>query len=202
MASVYGYLRVSTDKQDTDRQRLELLEYAQTKRIPRIEMFSVQSSATSGYEKRRLLELFETVSKGDTVVVSELSRLARSVGQLIDIIDTLVEKGVGVISLKERIEVSGAKQDIATKTIVTIFALLAEIERDLLSQRTKDGLRAAKERGVILGRPKGSTGPCLLDEHKDEVIHLLGHRVPKAAIARVFGVSRNTVVRFCERNAL
>ena len=148
-------------------------------------------------KQRRIDELLENLSKGDTLIVSELSRLARSVGQIAILVDTLRDNGVRLICIKEGIELNG-KRDIATKTMITMFSLFAEIERDLISERTKEGLKRAKAQGKLLGRPKGSLGKSKLDGKEAEIQGLLDKGVTKANIARILGVSWPTLQNFIQ----
>ncbi len=121
------------------------------------------------------------------LLVSELSRLGRSVGQVIQIVDTLIKKKIRFIAIKEGIRLNG-KQDIQTKTMVTLFSLFAEIERDLISERTKQGLVAARERGKQLGRPPGQ-GSSRLDQFKLEIEALIKNGSSKTFIAKRYKTS-------------
>ncbi len=142
------------------------------------------------------------LSKGDLLVVSELSRLGRSLGQVIAIIDSLVKREIRFIAIKEAIRFEG-KQTLQSKVMVTLFALFAEVERDLpISERTKEGLAAAKARGKLLGRPKGSLGKSKLDGREEEIQMLLGKGVSKASIAKITGVSRTNLLHFIQSRKL
>jgi len=125
--------------------------------------------------------MLANLESGDLLLVSELSRLGRSVGQIIQIVDILIKQQIRFVAVKESIKING-KQDIQTKTMITMFGLFAEIERDLISERTKQGLLAAKEKGKILGRPKGS-GKSKLDSFKLEIEALLKNGSSKTFIA-------------------
>ncbi|MFN8771004.1 MAG: recombinase family protein [Neisseriaceae bacterium] len=128
------------------------------------------------------------------VLVSELSRLGRSVGQIIQLVDELVKLKVRFIAIKENIQLDG-KQDIQSKMMITMFGLFAEIERDLISERTREGLQAAKSKGKNLGRPKG-IGKSKLDGKEFEIKILLEKNIPKASIARIMDVSRSNLLHF------
>ena len=132
---------------------------------------------------------------GDLLLVSEISRLGRSVGQIIQIIDELIKYQIKFIAIKENIHLNG-KQDIQSKVMVTMFGLFAEIERDLISERTCEGLAAARAKGKVLGRPKGSHGKSILDGKEDEIKALLGKKVPKSSVAKILEVSRSTLLHF------
>ena len=135
------------------------------------------ASGQASEKRRRLDELTSALQPGDRLVVSELSRLGRSLGQVVAVLDALAKAGVAFVALKENIRVEG-KRDIQTKVMTTLFALFAEVERDLISERTREGLAKARASGRKLGRPKGSLGVSRLDGKEDE----LG--VSKTAIAK------------------
>ena len=129
------------------------------------------------------------------LVVSELSRLGRSLGQIVTIL------GVAFVALKENIRVEG-KRDIQTKVMTTLFALFAEVERDLISERTREGLARARSSGRKLGRPKGSLGVSRLDGKEDEIRRFLELGVSKTAIAKLTGVSRTALYSFMSTRGL
>lgn len=194
---ILGYIRISTNKQDLNNQRLELLEYARKNGLHVDDFIEAEVSSRKSTQARRIDELQEILHKDDLLLVPDLSRLGRSVGQVIQIIDNLIKKGIRFISVKERIKIEG-EQDIQTKTMVTMFGLFAEIERDLISQRTKQGLSAARERGKLLGRPKGK-GKSKLDEHKIEIEALLQNGTTKAFIARRYKTSLPNLYNWLEK---
>jgi DNA invertase Pin-like site-specific DNA recombinase len=132
--------------------------------------------------------LLGTLAVGDRLVVSKLSRLGRSLSQVIQIVDDLVKRKVRFIAIKEAIRFEG-KQDMQTRVMVALFGLFAEVERDLISERTKEGLAAARAKGCLLGRPNGSLGTSKLDGKEEEIRLLLEKRVSKASIAKIVGVS-------------
>jgi len=129
------------------------------------------------------------------LIVSELSRMGRSVGEIIATVDTLVKRKIRFIAVKENIRLNGS-QDMQTKVIVTMFSLFAEIERDLISMWTKEGLAAAKASGKKLGRRKGALGKSKLDGREDKIKRFLALGVSKASIAKITGVDRSTLHNF------
>lgn len=197
-----AYLRISTDKQDLKSQKLEILDYAHKKNLKISEFLEIQSSSRKSSKNRMLDLLFEKLKSGDTLIVSELSRLARSLGQIIQIVDHLVKHKIKLITIKENININPKGQDIQTKVMVTLFGLFAEIERDLISQRTKAGLRAAREKGKILGRPKGALGISKLDGKEEEIKEYLRKKVSKSSIAKILEVSRTCLYSFIESRKL
>src|SRR5712691_1991286 len=152
-----AYLRVSTGGQDLGHQKLAILEYARQHRITVDDVVEVHASTRRVSQRAHVLALIDTLSSGDRLIVSELSRLGRSLGQILQIVDHLVQKGVRLVAIKEAIRLEG-KQTLQSKAMLTLFGLFAEIERDLIAERTKEGLIAAKAQGKRLGRPKGAFG--------------------------------------------
>jgi DNA invertase Pin-like site-specific DNA recombinase len=141
------------------------------------------------------------VAEGDTLMVSELSRLARSVGQILTLIDRLIKKRVTLIAIKEGITLAG-KADLQTKVMITLFSLFAEIERDLISERTREGLDKARKNGKSLGRPKGRLGKSRLDGKEAEISQLIEKGVSKASIAKIFSISENGLTHFIKTRKL
>jgi len=187
-----GYLRVSTDGQELEVQKLAILDYCNKEKLSVDEWIKIKVSSKKSTKKRRVDELLEKLNVNDVLVVSELSRLARSVGQIAIIVNELIQKKIQFISIKENIRING-KMDIAAKMTVTMFSLFAEIERDLISERTKEGLQAARQKGVLLGRPKGGRK---LTGKEDFIKEELKYQTPVSVIARKLGVGRDTLTRF------
>ena len=163
-----AYLRVSTNNQDLDQQRLAILDYAHRNHLTIDEFVKVEVSSRRNLRQRGISQLLEQLSPKDILLVSELSRLGRSVSQIIRLVDRMIEQQIRFVAVKEGIDLEGA-QDIQTKVTVTMFGLFAEIERDLISERTKEGVAAARAKGKIIGRPKGVLGKSKLDDKKDEI---------------------------------
>src|SRR5262249_31980866 len=167
-----AYLRISTGAQDLANQKLAILDYAQQKRFAVDRFVEAQSSTRKGRDQRQIDELLGALTAGDRLVVSELSRLGRSLGQVIQLVDELVKRKVRFTSIKEGIRFE-RKQDLQTKVMIALFRLFAEVERDLISERTKEGLAAIRAQGPLLGRPKGSLGTSKLDGEGGDVRMLL-----------------------------
>ena len=149
-----AYLRISTAQQDVRSQRLAILEHARNQGFPIDNFIEATASGQASEKRRRLDELMSVLQRGDRLVVSELSRLGRSLGQIVAILDALAKAGVAFVAIKENIRVEG-KHDIQTKVMTTLFALFAEVERDLISERTREGLARARSSGTKLGVQKG-----------------------------------------------
>jgi DNA invertase Pin-like site-specific DNA recombinase len=198
LMTVIGYIRVSTEKQDYETQKLAILDYCNKEGLKVNDWFELTISSRKSTKKRRVDELLEHLKPKDQLIVSELSRLARSVGQISIIVDRLIDNDIYLTSIKEGIKING-RMNIQTKTIVTMFSLFSEIERDLISERTKEGLKAAKERGKILGRPRGGS---ILEGKEEFVKNELAFGVAVSAIARKLKCSRGTLIRFIESRKL
>ena len=141
-----AYLRVSTRSQDLANQKLAILEFSQKRRFPIDQFIESRISSRKSPLERRIDEMLGTLEPGARLLVSELSRLGRSLSQVIQIVETLVRRKIRFIAIKEAIEFDG-KQDLRTKVMIALFGLFDEVERDLISERTKEGLAAAKAKG-------------------------------------------------------
>ena len=181
--TVIGYTRVSTDKQDLEKQKHLLLEYAQAKQMIIQEFIDAEVSSTRGEKERRIDEFLSRLQKGDTLLVAELSRLGRNMLQTLNIINELSEKEVSLVFVRQpELSTTGSH----TKLLLAIYSYFAEAERDYISMRTKQGLAAARAKGVKLGRPKGSRNKeRILDPHRNEILQFLEMGVNLAAIRKI-----------------
>jgi len=194
---IYGYIRVSTDKQNIDAQKLAIHQWASGEKLIVDQFIEVTISSRKTLEARRIEDLLESIQEGDSLVVTELSRLGRSLLQIITIVNTLKDKGVSIHILKENIHTSESNLDTTIK--LGLFAILAEVERELLVQRTREGLAAAKARGVKLGAPKGQNRVSKLDVHTAEIVKLLRDKVPQTVIADKYNASRGGLGKWIAR---
>ena len=197
---VVGYARVSTLEQDLKNQRYEILNYASKNDLQITSWVEAKVSSRKTTKERLIDTLLAKLKEGDTLIVAELSRLGRSVGQVAIIANTLIESGVKLICIKEGMKLDGSP-DIQTKVMLTMFSLFAEIERDLISERTKSGLAKARAEGRLLGRPKG-LGKSTLDGKEEEIKELLRKGVSKASIAKIYEVSWPCVSHFVKSRRL
>lgn len=181
---VIGYIRVSTDKQDLTRQKHLLFQYAQQQRIIIDEFIEIEVSSRKSTKERRIDELLATLSKDDTLLVAELSRLGRNMLETLNIINTLIESGINIIFIRQPELSTNAGH---TKLLLAIYSYFAEAERDFISLRTKQGLAAAKDKGKILGRPKGSKNKSgsVLTPYQDEIKELLSFKIPVNSIRKI-----------------
>ena len=195
----YGYIRISTDKQTTENQRYEILKFADIKQLKIDEWIEETISSTKKLDVRKFGELLHRMQKGDVLVVSELSRMGRNLMQIMKILHDCMEKDVMVYTVKENYELGN---NINSKVLAFAFGLSAEIERNLISQRTKEALARRKAEGQTLGRPKGSRSQIRkLTGKEDEIRSLIKKRISFSAIGRILGVHRITVSSFIKDTA-
>jgi DNA invertase Pin-like site-specific DNA recombinase len=192
---LYGYIRVSTIEQDTARQRADILEAANAKGL---QVAKWVEEKVSGVAKDRAIHsLLDRIEEGDVVAVTELSRIGRSLREINDMVSQCRNRKASIWTVNNGQHL-GADMDIAAESLLFALGIGAQIERDLIIERTKSGLRAARSRGVRLGRIPGASK---LDNKADEIQKLLAAKVSKAAVARILGVSRTTVVQWVRRHA-
>lgn len=190
----YGYIRISTDKQTTDNQRFEIQNFTSKKDVMIDEWIEETISSTKKLEVRKFGALLQRMQKGDVLFVSELSRLGRNLMQIMKILHDCMEKDIMVYTIKENYELGN---NINSKVLAFAFGLSAEIERNLISQRTKESLARRKAEGQILGRPKGSKSQIRkLSGKEDDIKSLMNKKISYSAIGRILGVHRLTVSSF------
>jgi DNA invertase Pin-like site-specific DNA recombinase len=191
---VYGYIRVSTDKQTVDNQRFEIERFCSKNSIVIDKWIEETISGIQLPEKRLLGSLLAEAKTGDLIICSELSRLGRSMFMIMSILNLLMINGVKIRTIKDNYQLGDSIQ---AKILAFAFGIAAEIERDLISQRTKEALARKRSEGFALGRPTGRKSDKLkLSGHEAEIQMLLDENISISAIARKFGVCRKTVVSF------
>lgn len=196
---VFGYCRVSMkEKQDLQRQKLEIHERANREgwKIERIIHAEVSSRKTEGERGIDKLKAAAEAGEVDIVIFSELSRLGRSVGEILRLVDEIVKHGVELHFIKEGMKLTSQPRDITTKVLLNTFSLLAEIERDLISERTKSGLAARKAAGVVLGRPKMVSK---LDPKEDEIRGMVKLGIKQKSIAKRMDCTEATLSNWLKR---
>lgn len=197
---IYGYIRVSTEKQSTHVQKFEINQYCERNGLTIDSWIDETISGVKALRKRKLSQLLRRLSDGDTVVCTEISRLGRSMQVVWRIMDICLRRNVTIISLKENYRLGN---DPMSKFILSVYAYAAETERNLISERTKEGLAARKRAGVVLGRPAGALSKNLkLDPYKSSIISLLRHGVPLVTIAKCYNVNVSTVHDYLNRRGL
>ncbi len=191
---IYGYIRISTDKQTTENQRFEIEKFALDNHICIDKWIKETISASKELNKRKLGSLLKKLKKGDVLLASELSRLGRNLLQIMSILHYCMSLDVEVWTIKDNYRLG---KDIQSKVLAFAFGLSAEIERNLISQRTKEALMRLKSEGKVLGRPKGRKNSCLkLTGREEEIIKMVNNKISKSEIAKTLGVTRITLIRF------
>ena len=190
---IYGYVRVSTQDQNVDGQKNVISRYCIDQKIMVDEWIELEMSSRKSTTMRRIDELLEKLSPNDTVISSELSRLGRSIKETLNTIETIVQdKKARLILIKQSLDLNpSAQNNVANKVLITIFSMLAELERDFISERTKEGLRARAAKGIKLGKPKGIIQASMYDKDKEKIMHLYQLGVPiQKIIATHLGYGR------------
>lgn len=191
---IYGYLRVSTDKQSLENQKFEINRYCKRENISVDRWVTETISGTKNFEERKLGKMIKRLNKDDVLVCSEISRLGRNLFQIMMILNICMQKGIQVWTIKDNYRLG---MDIQSKVLAFAFGLLAEIERDLISQRTKEALARLKAEGKKLGREKGSLNrKHKLDGKQEEIKRMLSQKISQNKIAKLFGVSRLTMNKY------
>lgn len=193
---IYGYIRVSSDKQTVENQRFEIRNFCQRQGLFIDGWIEETISGTKAYKKRELGKLLKRVKEGDLIVCAELSRLGRNLFMIMEILGICMEKDCRVWTIKDNYRLG---DDIQSKVLAFAFGLSAEIERNLISQRTKEALARLKAEGVVLGRPKGARNApekYKLYRKRGLIIELLKAGVSKRRIAKICKVDRNTLYRY------
>ncbi|MEI7847132.1 MAG: master DNA invertase Mpi family serine-type recombinase [Chloroflexota bacterium] len=196
----FGYIRVSSDKQTIENQRYEINKFSQKENIVIDNWIEETISGTKNYDKRALGKLLKEVGKDDLIICAELSRLGRNLFMIMEILNICMNKECKIWTIKDNYRLG---DDIQSKVLAFAFGLSAEIERNLISQRTKEALARKKADGVILGRPKGRKASHLKLTGKEILIKdLLGQGISKSEIARILKVNRMTVSAFIKENRI
>jgi DNA invertase Pin-like site-specific DNA recombinase len=196
---VYGYIRVSSDKQTVENQRFEINNFCKREHLKIDGWIEETISGTKAYNKRQLGALLKRIQKDDLIICAELSRLGRNLFMIMEILNICMTKEAKVWTIKDNYRLG---DDIQSKVLAFAFGLSAEIERNLISQRTKEALARKKAEGVVLGRPKGrknSPDKYKLSGKETLILELLKANVSQRKIAKICKVDRNTLIRFIKR---
>ncbi|WP_331775030.1 recombinase family protein [Sulfurospirillum sp. 1612] len=180
-----GYIRVSTDTQNLNNQKHKILEYAQSHKMLVDEFVEIEISSQKDQKKRLIDDLKNKLQEGNTLIVTELSRLGRNMLEILNLIEFFNQKKVNLIFVNQP-ELSTNQNNSLSKLLFSIYSYFAETEREIISERTKQGLAAAKAKGKMLGRPKGSRNrERVLDPLKDEILKYLNLNLSYASILKI-----------------
>jgi len=197
---IYGYIRVSTDKQTVENQRYEINNFCERQEIIVNKWIEETISGGKKVEERKLGKLLKKMKKEDVLICSELSRLGRNLLMIMGVLNECMNRDIKVWTIKDNYRLGS---DINSKVLAFAFGLSAEIERNLISQRTKEALARKRAEGVILGRPKGSkSAKTKLTGQEKKIKELVERKVSYSAIGRILGVHRLTVSTFVKNNGL
>ena len=193
-----AYLRVSTIDQDLEKNKAAILALANAKVLGHVQFFEEKVSGKVPWRKRKIAEILETSQTGDNVIVSELSRLGRSMLECMEILSIASQKGINIYAIKGNWQLDSSIQ---SKIIAMAFSMAAEIERDLISKRTKEALVARKLSGMKLGRPRG-VGKSKLDVYRPEIEALLNNGSTKKFIAKRYSTTQGNLHHWLKKHGI
>lgn len=197
---IYGYIRVSTDRQTVENQRFEINQFCSRQEMIVNKWIEETISGVKSVEERKLGKLLKKMKKGDVLICSELSRLGRNLLMIMGVLNECMSRDIQVWTIKDNYRLGS---DINSKVLAFAFGLSAEIERNLISQRTKEALARKRAEGTVLGRPKGSKSfKTKLTGQEKQIQELLNKNVSYSAIGRILGVHRLTVSSFVQNQSL
>ena len=193
-----AYLRISTVDQDIEKNKSDILKLANEKRLGYVEFIEEQISGKVSWRNRKIFAIINEAKKDDVIIVSELSRLGRSMLEIMEILSIATQKQLKIYSVKGDWHLDGSIQ---SKVMAMVFSMASEIERDLISSRTKEALRFKKENGIKLGRPKGP-GKSKLDKFKPEIEALLSNGSTQKFIANRYNTTEANLYNWMKRHNL
>lgn len=199
---IYGYIRVSSDRQTVENQRFEISKFCERQNLTIDDWIEETISGTRNYTKRQLGDLLKKVGKEDIIICSELSRLGRNLFMIMEILNICMTKECRVWTIKDNYRLG---DDIQSKVLAFAFGLSAEIERNLISQRTKEALARKRAEGVVLGRPKGrktSADKLKLSGKEKLIVRELKKGTSQRRIAQKCKVNRSTLARYIQLKGL
>jgi DNA invertase Pin-like site-specific DNA recombinase len=189
MAKTIAYIRTSTDKQDLNNQKLQIFEFSKKHKLEVDDFIQMTISSRKTSKERRIDEMLQSLDDADTLIVTELSRLGRSTAEVIGLINELIKKQVRVIAIKQNLDIK--QHDMTSKVMITLFSLFSELERDLISLRTKEALASKKAQGIQLGKPKGTVQKSKFDQNVLKIKELLDLGLSVRKIATFLGYTNH-----------
>lgn len=193
-----AYLRVSTQDQDLEKNKADILTLANRRNFGQVHFVEETVSGRISWRRRQLAQVLDDLQAGDRLVVSELSRLGRSMLECMEILAIATHKGIDLYAVKGEWQLDGTIQ---SKIMAMVFAMAAEIERELISQRTKEALRVKKAAGAKLGRPPGP-GKSKLDPYQPEIEALLANGSTQKFIAKRYGTTEGNLYNWLRKRGL
>ena len=197
---IYGYIRISTDRQTLENQEFEIRNFAQNQNLQIDRWVKETISGTKDFEKRELGRLIRRLKKSDILICSEISRLGRNLLQIMTILNLCLKKEAQVWTIKDNYRLGS---DIQSKVLAFAFGLSSEIERNLISQRTKNSLDKLRAEGKHIGRIRGSKNKTSKLSGKEELIKkLLSQNIKKVKIAKMLNVDYTTLYKYLKEKAV
>lgn len=193
-----AYLRVVALGQDAEKDKFEIDQFVNDRNLGKVEFVEEKVSGKKSWKDSKIKKVLERLGDGDRLIVPELSGLGRSMLEIMEIMAMAKEKGIAIYDVKNNWELNG---DIESKVMALIFRIAAKIEHDLISKRTTEGLKAARAKGKLLGRPKGA-GKSKLDVHREEIVNLLKNGSTQVHIARKYKTTQPNVYNWLRKNKL
>ena len=193
-----GYLRVSTADQDTEKNKADILKYANERDLGKVNFVEEKVSGAKSWKERKIKAVIDELGEGDRLIVPEMSRLGRSMLEVMELLSRAKDKGIAIYDVKNKWSLNGS---IESKVMAMVFSIASEIERDLIRKRTTEGLRAARAKGKLIGRPKGP-GKSKLDKYREEIIALLKNGSTQVHIARKYRTTQPNLYNWLKKNGL
>ncbi|MFH1080475.1 MAG: recombinase family protein [Pseudomonadota bacterium] len=193
-----AYLRVSTEQQDCEKNKADILLFANNRQFGHVEFIEDKASGKVSWQGRKIKTVIDELGEGDRIIVPELSRIGRSMVDIMSCIAAAKEKKISIYDVKNGFELNGKFQG---ELMAMIFSIAAQIERDLISSRTKEGLRQARLKGKLLGRPKGP-GKSKLDKYRPEIIALLENGSTKTFVAKRYQSTVANLYNWMQKNSV
>lgn len=196
--TVIGYLRVSTGTQEMEKNKADILKLANEKDLGKVHFVEETVSGKVSWRDRKLADILNELKAGDSIIVSELSRLGRSMLECMEILSIATTNGINIFAVKGNWNLDGTIQ---SKVVAMAFSMASEIERDLISSRTTEALRHCKAKGIKLGRPRGA-GKSKLDKFKPEIEALLSNGATQRFIAQRYDATDATLTNWLKKNKI
>ena len=194
----FAYLRVSTFDQDNEKNKADILKFANDKDFGKVHFVEEKVSGIKSWKERKIKNIIDELGDGDKLIVPELSRLGRSMLEIMEIMAVAKEKGIAIYDVKNGWSLNGS---IESKVMAMVFSIASEIERNLISKRTTEGLRAARAKGKLLGRPKG-VGKSKLDKYREEIIALIKTGSTQVYIAKKYKTTQPNLFNWLRKHKL
>ncbi|SDE06105.1 recombinase family protein [Riemerella columbipharyngis] len=196
MKQVIAYLRVSSEEQDLDKNKYEILNLANEKNLGKVNFIEEKISGKVHWRKRKIGNILDSLKTRDTILLNEFSRLGRSMLECMEILSIAMQKGINIYTVKGNWQLDNSIQ---SKIMAMVFSMASEIERDLISKRTKEALVVKKTKGIKLGRPKG-IGKSKLDVYREEIEALLKNGSTKKFVASKYGTTPANLFNWLKKN--